>query len=705
MEPFTSSSTTQTLSSDGSRPILTSRFSSYSTLASDPPSKHVSLAGPTIPAGESLEDLVQAVDAAIDQVGLINSSDAPPPTVIEPPRDRDAVKKVAGRTGSRSPALERVDEGEVLRSPPPTPMSELLPPSVNHSRPSSFSSDSFPGDSIDLTSPAKTRPVSGTGTASMAGVGSGMARSPRADAQFDAIMEEDRRVHSPERNSSSTAIPPSLPIIPANPKRLSTGSSVSAGLPAPRSPSILSNSRFSFQKKRSGWPGTPEAGDENTPVRPRKPRRMGQLPDAMFCKDVQKCKTPLERLRGYAQKMKELSVEEDTGLGDWVDWVKSGGSRSNQRDASPAMLDPSSSSSDRGARKLGRSPSTGGARFNPQPRNVSHGSEASEVTFAVRPDAYTATDLSSRKIGGSPPRGPPSNIPYPGLAHGIGVRPSETVRSFGTQLNAGPMGPPGMPTHSNSMRSLKNSPSPKVPGTGFFASIGRKASMRKAERPTLAQLAPNANGNYSGPKPGGIGLSNLTSRPSQVSLGGSPVVARSQTTNLVHSPTVIGGPRPPPGKPARANSLSTTLGRKSGGGDGQDMLGSPLTESTISEADDSLTVTDEQSSFDHDTEAGTTAADMMSLHSAPTHSTSSPRSMVGANLLARTSLSYRGVSPRSGSVDPVTLFNNSLDKLADVLPHVERRTLALYLRRADGEDIRAIGAYLEDERKGSVMGR
>ena len=40
-----------------------------------------------------------------------------------------------------------------------------------------------------------------------------------------------------------------------------------------------------------------------------------------------------------------------------------------------------------------------------------------------------------------------------------------------------------------------------------------------------------------------------------------------------------------------------------------------------------------------------------------------------------------------------------MDKLADLLPNAGRAVLAGYLRRA-GEDILAIGQYLEDEKNG-----
>ena len=46
-------------------------------------------------------------------------------------------------------------------------------------------------------------------------------------------------------------------------------------------------------------------------------------------------------------------------------------------------------------------------------------------------------------------------------------------------------------------------------------------------------------------------------------------------------------------------------------------------------------------------------------------------------------------------------FMSQVNRLADLLPHVEKDVLAGYLRRA-GQDILAIGQYLDDEKNGCV---
>jgi hypothetical protein len=46
-------------------------------------------------------------------------------------------------------------------------------------------------------------------------------------------------------------------------------------------------------------------------------------------------------------------------------------------------------------------------------------------------------------------------------------------------------------------------------------------------------------------------------------------------------------------------------------------------------------------------------------------------------------------------------FTRQVERLADLLPHADKGVLAGYLRRA-GQDILAIGQYLEDEKNGSL---
>ena len=74
-----------------------------------------------------------------------------------------------------------------------------------------------------------------------------------------------------------------------------------------------------------------------------------------------------------------------------------------------------------------------------------------------------------------------------------------------------------------------------------------------------------------------------------------------------------------------------------------------------------------------------------------------------SNTLKRPSFFGRsapGPAPGPGA-PPSAEFTRQVERLAELLPHADKDVLAGYLRRA-GQDILAIGQYLEDEKNGSV---
>lgn len=158
--------------------------------------------------------------------------------------------------------------------------------------------------------------------------------------------------------------------------------------------------------------------------------------------------------------------------------------------------------------------STGQSTTN---RHVSHGSVTSEMTFPVRQDAYTATDLTWKSTGHSSTISTTPSVPYPALAEGVGIRNrgSRTLTPADLQLSS--------PTSST--RSL---------GGGFFASIGRKASIRK-DRPL--------------PSTGTIKVIPA-SRPNKLQ---HPRVIKLDAT-----PTIPGGPRAPAKPTQRVNNFLAT---------------------------------------------------------------------------------------------------------------------------------------------------
>ena len=73
-----------------------------------------------------------------------------------------------------------------------------------------------------------------------------------------------------------------------------------------------------------------------------------------------------------------------------------------------------------------------------------------------------------------------------------------------------------------------------------------------------------------------------------------------------------------------------------------------------------------------------------------------------SNTLKRPSFFGRSAAgPAPEPAAPSADFTRQVGRLAELLPHADKDVLAGYLRRA-GQDILAIGQYLEDEKNGSV---
>lgn len=60
--------------------------------------------------------------------------------------------------------------------------------------------------------------------------------------------------------------------------------------------------------------------------------------------------------------------------------------------------------------------------------------------------------------------------------------------------------------------------------------------------------------------------------------------------------------------------------------------------------------------------------------------------------------------PPRTSAESTGVFNTQVEKLSDLLPHADKEVLAIYLHRAKNQDpMLAIGAYLEDEKQGTLL--
>ncbi|KAF8845739.1 hypothetical protein BDN67DRAFT_961370 [Paxillus ammoniavirescens] len=218
----------------------------------------------TLPRPDSMDDLVASVGLAIDDMGIINSSDVPPPTVIEPPRRHE------GRNGRRGLEIRR-DENRLSVSPSPSPERPHPPPRP----PSPCSEESLGHGWVD---PDKTFTIPGE-------------KVPPVPAKND--------VPSLDRRSLKNAL---------NIKRFSS---------LPRTPSLMSLNRLSAGSKRSSRTPSPSVTHPVPGPKPPVCRTRSTCPSAMYFADVVVKQSALERSMGYADKINEL-YNHDCGLGDWV---------------------------------------------------------------------------------------------------------------------------------------------------------------------------------------------------------------------------------------------------------------------------------------------------------------------------------------------------------------------------------------------------
>ncbi|KAH8106167.1 hypothetical protein BXZ70DRAFT_420932 [Cristinia sonorae] len=423
---------------------------------------------------------------------------------------------------------------------------------------------------------------------------------------------------SRQNTSSDRSFGSSPPPVPSKAKeetRLSVGSNQSFKTAItnlkrfsalPRTPSQMSMTP-SFSSHQSRTPSPSLLSLPPPPKREPQPKVIARWPLALQFSDVLSKKSSSERAKGYAEKINELS-QFDCGLSDWVTTTRYRGTNTNARSVAQASIHNSP-----------RAPSS--FHFTPQPRHTSHGSMASEATFPVRPDAYMATDLATREEDDISSTKSPPPLPYPSLVTSPRISNRASMLTISSQRYELPL----------AMASSKSS------GNGFFASFGRKASMKKERSLTLNPPSPHKvltkrlpDANRTSPARPPVQLSS----PPQIPGGPRTVPTRMQRSQTISvSPT-------PPSAPAPVAVTSTEISRRN------------------------------------------------------THMTRRP------SLFTRGASVVTGASSSSTSVgDPS--FEDQVDKLADLLPHADRRVLAGYLRRS-GQDILAIGQYLEDEKNGCL---
>ncbi|KZV71366.1 hypothetical protein PENSPDRAFT_751760 [Peniophora sp. CONT] len=309
--------------------------------------------------------------------------------------------------------------------------------------------------------------------------------------------------------------------------------------------------------------------------------------------------------------------------------------------------------SDRGLSTSSSKPAYTAMQVN-QPRQVSRASISSEATFPMRPDAWTAHDLMTRPSDTVSAAPPP--LPYPALAAATASTPPASNNRLSFAPLPGGSAARTLPAHVGRTGPASN----HGHGGGFFASLGRNHSLKKDERTLL-------------PPP------QQPREPTRL------IKAPPRPVQVQSAPTVPGGPRAAPHRMSRSQTL---------------MLPAPVSSGNMSAPESApANKTTHQPQMRRRSNTlkrpslfgGTRDRDRDRASGSGGQSPASVRSQSHAN-----------PSP-SPERDPVLAadFQAQVDKLADIIPHADREVLAGYLRRA-GQDILAIGQYLEDEKNGTV---
>ncbi|KIM45873.1 hypothetical protein M413DRAFT_440927 [Hebeloma cylindrosporum] len=396
-----------------------------------------------------------------------------------------------------------------------------------------------------------------------------------------ASLENPRRSMSPtssENNGDAPSPPPKSlrNSLTNNFKRFST---------LPLTPSLSSRSGRISSEHSSRSP-SPSQHHPPAPL-PAAQKSKSTNPAALFCHEVYSQNTTMQRCVIYAAKINELYTH-DCGLSEWVVETRSRGQNTHPP----------------------RGPSA--QSFIPQPRQTSRSSMISEATFPIRPDAYTATDLSKGVYRDITPPGAPPPLPYPSLA----LNPPRSQSALSNPSVAS-----GTPP--SSVRSLV--PTASTKGAGFFASLGRKASLSSSRRDRFPP-----------------GISSPVSLSAAVKSSPTVLNISHPIINITKPPpTVPGGPRAPPNRVRRSQTFMSTVSHTSPNDRGRN---DPIVR--------------RPSLFN---------------------------------------LSQETVSEIQSDPD----FSQQVDRLHTLLPHADRDILAGYLRRA-GQDMLAIGQYMEDERMGTL---
>lgn len=456
---------------------------------------------------------------------------------------------------------------------------------------------------------------------------------------------------------------------------------------------------------------------------------------------------PWERARAYAELVNELACA-STGLELWMQ-------ASQKPRAGPVRVSPRADGPNNGPRfpTSSSNDSSFGGGGTPgliHPRDASGASARSDMTFPMRGDGARARDVTAILVDPSKPEtmpgAVPSGIPYPTLvsAHPGAQRSlsSTSGLSNGT-TNSSTSGATTLPMGATGLRVRQMSNNALDTLAGFSSgrispSKGSVASMGSGSTSTVSSNTgpPPSSSN----RPGLFGLGRRGSKRS--AHPGPPTMMGMTSSTSLQS---VSGPRPP-----RLQGAAGVLGRAIGSGSNRSAsaaAGPPNISSPIS----SPITTDygKPSTFEPsksmgaglgstrgsigggDGGADTASAAMFrrgSNSSGMSGSASSPYGPRGLsstrqpspNRAVPTSLRstasnnaiyasggtgrYEATPGGRGGNDPDAdpRFKQALTKVMDVLPDAEPDVLRGYLERASGQELNAIGQYLEDQSLGKI---
>ncbi|WVF67077.1 hypothetical protein IAT40_001822 [Kwoniella sp. CBS 6097] len=398
-------------------------------------------------------------------------------------------------------------------------------------------------------------------------------------------------------------------------------------------------------------------------------------PAAMLYGNIKGMKHAGDRAKGYARAINELARSE-SGLREWCVAVTTQSHR-------PTIASLNNANKMTAVSSLGvRSNSVPSAiplpyqlsPYDPTPhqRNVSAGSE-----FPMRADSYAAREISQRVLDpADQPTALPSNLPYPQLQNQA-------------QHLGGAPGMGGGLKPSQSMQSVASFSSSKK---GFFSAIGRKGTSKK-ESLSLGPPGAYMSGGGSTAKKDVRGL------PISEPRSASP---QKDATTPTTASSAGGGGGSGHALPRAHGSISAPMGPRG------PRMGSftppPQGSGSLDRSSMEITTnTPGRASLD------TGLSRMTPPHRGSLDAHRTPKgngSISGSVPMPMRGMGHSDSNSNSASTlgrGPTTPWDDEFKSMADILPHVEKSTVRAYLGRYGGDQMQAIGGYLEDEKNGTVL--